>query len=104
MKTYRRSLWDRYKHANQRLLARYGVGMDFEEYLRQCDKFSKEKRDGGSIRGLRVQNEHGDLEGWIKVKGKWVCAHYKLKDKLIATFLPMPLTSQPCPKCGKEEE
>lgn len=103
MNTYRKSIYGRFVHANRRLASRYGVTISFEEYLRLNAKFASPDRKN-LVRGLRIQNEHGDLEGWIKVRGQWVCAHYKRQDGLIATFLPKPLTTAPCPKCDLGED
>lgn len=76
----------RYLHANMRLRTRYGIEIPFEKYTELCDMF---KRQSPKIIGLRT-NELGDREGWVQVKGVWVCAHYKVSQNLIATFMPAP--------------
>lgn len=74
----------RFLHCNMRLKARYGIEMDLDEY-REMNKTFKLR----NVLGLR-ENQLGDYEGWLKVKGVWVCGHYKVREGFIATFMPVP--------------
>lgn len=74
----------RYLHCNMRLRARYGLEMDIDEYRTLNQLFQKRK-----VENLRA-NDTGDLEGWVLLRGTWVCAHYKVREGLIATFMPEP--------------
>jgi hypothetical protein len=72
-----------------RLRFRYGVELSLDEYRKLCNRF-KER----SIANVRF-NHMGDIEGWVEIKGVWVCAHFKVAEGLIASFMPAPPEREP---------
>lgn len=76
----------RWLHANMRLRLRYGIEISIEDYIQLCADFGR----GKGVYGRRVSPASGDEEGWVKIGDTWVCAHYKARERLIATFMPCP--------------
>jgi hypothetical protein len=74
----------RYLHCNMRLRTRYGLEIDIDEYRRLNELFQRRE-----VINLR-ETSTGDLEGWIPLRGIWVCGHYKSREGRIASFMPVP--------------
>lgn len=67
-----------------RLRTRYGMEMDIDEYRALNELFRARK-----VINLRT-TEQGDLEGWVQLRGTWVCGHFKIREERIASFMPSP--------------
>lgn len=84
MRSHSNHEFSRYLHCNMRLRTRYGLEMSIEEFRELCDLFKRR-----NVVNLRT-TELGDLEGWVNLRGTWVCGHFKPREGFIASFMPAP--------------
>lgn len=87
-----------YAHANMRLKTRYGMEISFEEWRALGDLF---RRNDPKVQSPR-KNHVGDVEGWVKINGIWVCCYYSSYRSCISTFYARPPDLVETPKSKAE--
>ena len=74
----------RYMHCNMRLRHRYGMEMSIDEFRALCTACAR-----GKLAGARVDPK-GHVEGWLQLRGTWICVSYKPWEQLLGTVMPSP--------------